>query len=115
MTRLIPTAEVLAGCYGRYLACYDDAVRVRVVSDELTSDDVFGECKSAARDWLLTAVLVILSWEASVDVVYAVNDIDRQVAWRVAKMTHGYTGMAHDFYQDGTGWMVVVLRPLATA
>lgn len=114
MTRLIPTAEVLSGCYGKYLACYDSHVRVRVVSDERTDCDVFGECRSAGREWLLTAALVILSWEAAVDVVYAVADVDRDIAWRVAKSTVGWTGIAHDFWQDGDGWMVVVVRPVAS-
>jgi hypothetical protein len=114
MTKLIPTAEVLSGCYGRYLCCYDTNVRVRVVSDEDTASDVFGECRPAGREWLLTAALVVLAWEAAVDVVYAIQDVERDVAWRVAKTTTGYTGMAHDFYEDGEGWMVVVMKPLAS-
>ncbi len=110
---VITRAEVLAGCYGRYLACYDDSVRVRVASYDDPDSDVFSDTPLATSDWRVTAALVILAWEASIDVVYAVQDQDRDVAWAVAKSTVGYTGLAMDFYQDGDGWIVVVLQPLA--
>jgi len=106
--------DMMSGECGRYLAMaeHDNVVAVRVLSCEDPAGDVYGETKSCTADWRGTAALVILAWEHAVDVLYAVADPDRDVAWHVARSQPLYSGLTNEFYHDGTGWCVVVFKAL---
>lgn len=112
--KLATDVELLKGGFGHYMALYDGRVHVRVVSTEDWQGEVYGDISDGIGSWKATAALVLMAWENAVDVVYGVSDLDRDVAWKVARSMAGYTAITNEYFCNGE-WTVIVMRSLAQA
>ena len=112
---IVPEADLIMANTGRFLAYVDNDVFVRVVACEDFMGDITGQVRPIGLDWKLTAILVILAFEASTEVLFTMFGFDRADVWAAVRKDKRYTAICNEFYHDEYGFVVVTYAALGKA